>query len=155
MHFTAGWTLCKHGRRACRGSTCQDSSDAYSTVPERSSVDVLVLVQFKVCTYCLACLLALLILWSVHHMWIVTRHPTLHCISPHHRHQQKWWKLHTSKYICPRMYSKGSQACVPRNGFEVCFLQQSVQHCETGGTQPWVSWPSDHRNRLQHFLWIY
>lgn len=76
-------------------------------------------------------------------------HIALHCISPHHRHQQKWWKLHTSKYICPMMYSKGSQACVPRNGFKVCFLQQSVQHCETGGTQPQVSWPSDHRKRLQ------
>lgn len=35
---------------------------------------------------------------------LVARHLTLHCISPYHRHQQKWWKLHTT-YV---------QGCTPK-----------------------------------------
>lgn len=154
LQFSASLKVCKHGKRTCNSVlfciTFQDSSVIYFSISEFFSCcpstgptqSMHVLPSTRMCTFSVC----------VSHVTceVLVQLDIPQCISPCHWHQKKWWKVHTSTYVCPGMYSKSSQ--VLKNGFRVSFLQLSVQQCATGRHQDVgvCLLPRDHRKRLQH-----
>lgn len=95
--------------------TCQDSSDVYFTVPERFSVDVLVLVQFAHSAHILSstcmCTCSAHFMKCASHVTcvdLVARHPTLHCIA---FHLTIGIIRNSGSYILQSTYVKG---CTPK-----------------------------------------